>query len=114
MPLENVAFVMLIASFIHVSPIPSKKNKFQLLWHCGRSSNIYIPGSHAFCGFSLVLSTAALLYTCCEKSNPDCTLELRQYTANGTISVEKLYGFCLSIAYIARQHHPYIESLPTL
>ena len=26
----------------------------------------------------------------------------------------KLYGFCLSIAYIARQRHPYIESLPTL
>ena len=26
----------------------------------------------------------------------------------------KLYGFCLSIAYIARRRHPYIESLPTL
>ena len=24
------------------------------------------------------------------------------------------YGFCLSIAYIARRRHPYIESLPTL
>ena len=23
--------------------------------------------------------------------------------------VEKLYGFCLSIAYIARRRHPYIE-----
>ena len=32
------------------------------------------------------------------------------------MSVEKLhvYGFCLSIPYIARRHHPYIESLPTL
>ena len=28
--------------------------------------------------------------------------------------VVKLYGFCLSIAYIVRQCHPYIESLPTL
>jgi len=26
----------------------------------------------------------------------------------------KLYSFSLSIAYIARRHHPYIESLPTL
>ena len=26
----------------------------------------------------------------------------------------KLYGFCLSIAYITRRCHPYIESLPTL
>ena len=26
----------------------------------------------------------------------------------------KLFGFCLSIAYITRRHHPYIESLPTL
>jgi len=26
----------------------------------------------------------------------------------------KLYGFYLSIAYIARRRHPYIESLPTL
>ena len=26
----------------------------------------------------------------------------------------KLYGFSLSIAYIARRRHPYIESLPTL
>ena len=26
----------------------------------------------------------------------------------------KLYGFCLTIAYIARPRHPYIESLPTL
>ena len=25
----------------------------------------------------------------------------------------KLYGFCLSIAYIARRRHPHIESLPT-
>ena len=28
--------------------------------------------------------------------------------------VVKLYSFCLSIAYIGRRHHPYIESLPTL
>ena len=28
--------------------------------------------------------------------------------------VVKLYGFCLSIAYIARQRHPYIESLPNV
>ena len=27
--------------------------------------------------------------------------------------VVKLYGFWLSIAYIARRRHPYIESLPT-
>ena len=26
----------------------------------------------------------------------------------------ELYGFCLSIAYIAVRRHPYIESLPTL
>jgi len=28
--------------------------------------------------------------------------------------VAELYGFCLSIAYIARLRHPYIESLPTV
>ena len=28
--------------------------------------------------------------------------------------VVKLYGFCLSIAYVAHSYHPYIESLPTL
>ena len=28
--------------------------------------------------------------------------------------VVKLHGFCLSIAYIARWRHPYIESLPIL
>ena len=28
--------------------------------------------------------------------------------------VVKLYGFCLTIVYIARRRHPYIESLPTL
>ena len=28
--------------------------------------------------------------------------------------VVKLYGFCLTIAYIARRRHSYIESLPTL
>ena len=28
--------------------------------------------------------------------------------------VVKLYGFCLSIAYIAHQRHHYIEGLPTL
>ena len=28
--------------------------------------------------------------------------------------VLKLYGFCLSIAYIARRRHPYIQSLATL
>ena len=26
--------------------------------------------------------------------------------------VVKLHGFCLSIAYIARRRHPYIQSLP--
>ena len=31
-----------------------------------------------------------------------------------SIFVVKLYGFCLSIIYIARRHHPYIESLPAL
>ena len=31
-----------------------------------------------------------------------------------SVFVVKLYGFCLSIAYIARRRHPYIESLPTL
>ena len=30
------------------------------------------------------------------------------------VFVAELYGFCLSIAYIARLHHPYIESLSTL
>ena len=30
------------------------------------------------------------------------------------IFVTKLYGFCLSIAYIARRRQPYIESLLTL
>ena len=27
-----------------------------------------------------------------------------------SVSVVKLYGFCSSIAYIVRWHHPYIES----
>ena len=31
-----------------------------------------------------------------------------------SVFVVKLYGFCLSIAYIAHWRHPYIESLPTL
>ena len=31
-----------------------------------------------------------------------------------SVFVLKLYGFCLSIAYIACRCHPYIESLPTL
>ena len=37
-----------------------------------------------------------------------------QITYAFSVLVVKLYGFCLSIAYIARQRHPYIESLPTL
>ena len=31
-----------------------------------------------------------------------------------SVFVVKLYGICLSIAYIARGRHTYIESLPTL
>ena len=31
-----------------------------------------------------------------------------------SVFVVKLYGFCSSIAYIARRNHPYIDSLPTL
>ena len=30
------------------------------------------------------------------------------------VSVMKLFGFFLSIAYIAHPHHPYIENVPTL
>ena len=31
-----------------------------------------------------------------------------------SVFVVKLHGFYLSIAYIVRRPHPYIESLPTL
>ena len=42
-------------------------------------------------------------------------LHVRIYvTWLNSVSLVKLYGFCLSIAYIALWHHPYIESTDSL
>ena len=87
-------FEMLLLNFVVLTRKKNEKN-----------------GTLATAHFCIYLSSAWLLSTYMSLADHKAT---QSYLNKHLMKVQKLYGFCLSIAYIVRLCHPYIESLPTL